>query len=166
MLTGRRAFDGEDITETLAAIVRGEPDWTALPGGVPPPVRELVERCLVKNRAERLSDMSVARYLLTDRDAIGFDSHQTRCAGDTIPIDRLAHNGGPHCALGHPDGCVDAGLVVRPFGVGHPQRDASEHRAAQGDSLTNVNQAPVAISPYGSTVAYFGRRGGTAQLFV
>ena len=31
MLTGRRAFDGEDVTDTLAAVLRGEPDWTALP---------------------------------------------------------------------------------------------------------------------------------------
>ena len=31
MLTGKRAFDGEDVTDTIAAVVRGEPDWTALP---------------------------------------------------------------------------------------------------------------------------------------
>jgi eukaryotic-like serine/threonine-protein kinase len=35
MLTGRRAFGGEDVTDTLAAIVRAEPDWTALPGNTP-----------------------------------------------------------------------------------------------------------------------------------
>jgi serine/threonine protein kinase len=45
MLSGRRAFEGEDITEILAAIVRGEPDWRLFPAAAPAAVRELVERC-------------------------------------------------------------------------------------------------------------------------
>ena len=35
MLTGRRAFDGEDLTDVIAAVVRGDPDWSALPANVP-----------------------------------------------------------------------------------------------------------------------------------
>ena len=66
MLTGTRAFDGEDVTETLAAIVRGEPDGTRLPADLPPAVRVLLERCLIKDRTERLSDMSVVRFLMSD----------------------------------------------------------------------------------------------------
>ena len=45
MLTGTRAFEGEDISETLAAILRAEPDWTRLPEDIPSPIRALVERC-------------------------------------------------------------------------------------------------------------------------
>ena len=52
MLTGRRAFPGEDVTDTLAAIVRGEPEWVALPANVPPLV--VVE--------EPLPDMSAAAF--------------------------------------------------------------------------------------------------------
>ena len=66
MLTGTRAFAGEDITDTLAAIVRDEPDWTRLPADLPPAVRVLLQRCLVKDRAERLSDISVVRFLMSD----------------------------------------------------------------------------------------------------
>jgi serine/threonine-protein kinase len=66
MVTGGKAFTGDDITETLAAIVRGEPDWTRLPAGLPPAVRVLIERCLVKDRDLRLLDMSVVRFLLSD----------------------------------------------------------------------------------------------------
>jgi len=66
MLTGGKAFAGDDVTETLAAIVRGEPDWTRLPAGLPPAVRVLIERCLVKDRDQRLPDMSVVRFLLSD----------------------------------------------------------------------------------------------------
>ncbi len=44
MLTGKRAFEGDDVTDTLAAVLRGEPDWSALPAGLPPSVRQLVSR--------------------------------------------------------------------------------------------------------------------------
>src|SRR5439155_13644259 len=59
MLTGRRAFDGEDVSDTLAAVLRGEPDWSMLPPSVPPPIRTLVVRCLVKDRRQRVADISV-----------------------------------------------------------------------------------------------------------
>src|SRR5262245_13785149 len=50
MLTGRRGFDGEDVTDTLAAIVRGEPDWSLLPRDMPPHVVSIIKRCVVKDR--------------------------------------------------------------------------------------------------------------------
>src|SRR5262249_26056966 len=52
MLTGTRAFDGEDATEVVAAIVRGEPDWSALPADVPDHIRLLLRRCLEKDRGK------------------------------------------------------------------------------------------------------------------
>lgn len=66
MLTGRRAFEGDDVTDTLAAIVRGEPDWQALPADVPESVRRLLRGCLTKDRLARISDLAVARFLLSD----------------------------------------------------------------------------------------------------
>ena len=64
MLTGRRAFDGEDMTEVLGAVVRLEPDWEALPSDVPQPVRTLLQRCLVKDRRQRIADISAALFVL------------------------------------------------------------------------------------------------------
>ena len=58
MLTGARAFPGEDVTDTLAAIVRAEPDWTVLPADTPRAIRTLLRRCLQKDRSERLPDIS------------------------------------------------------------------------------------------------------------
>ena len=46
MLTGARAFKGEDVSDTLAAILRAEPDWAALPSDTPPLIRRLLRRCL------------------------------------------------------------------------------------------------------------------------
>ncbi|HEX4913062.1 MAG TPA: protein kinase, partial [Vicinamibacterales bacterium] len=66
MLTGRRAFDGEDVTDTIAAVVRGEPDWNALPADTPPQIRLLLKRSLDKDRRSRIADISVARFLIDE----------------------------------------------------------------------------------------------------
>ena len=64
MLTGRQAFAGNDVMDTLAAVMRSEPDWHAWPSDVPAPVQALVRGCLTKNRRDRVSDIAVARYAL------------------------------------------------------------------------------------------------------
>ena len=61
-LTGKRAFGGETITETLAAILKGEPNWEALPADSPWRVNELLRRCLEKDPRERLHDIGDARF--------------------------------------------------------------------------------------------------------
>src|SRR5207237_2638850 len=64
MLAGRRAFDGEDATDVVAAIVRGEPDWAALPGDLPASIRNILRPCLERDRRRRLADIAVVQYLL------------------------------------------------------------------------------------------------------
>jgi serine/threonine protein kinase len=66
MLTGKRAFDGEDVGETLAAVIKSEPDWSALPRDVPPVVRTLIERCLEKDPRKRVADSSTASFVLRE----------------------------------------------------------------------------------------------------
>jgi serine/threonine protein kinase len=60
-LTGKRAFPGENISDTLASILRSEPDWGALPGQTPAAVRKLLRRCLEKDPKRRLRDIGDAR---------------------------------------------------------------------------------------------------------
>jgi serine/threonine protein kinase len=67
--TGQRAFGGEDVTETLAAVLRGEPDWRLLPADTPAAVRRLLRRCLQKDARERLHDISDARIEMQDAQA-------------------------------------------------------------------------------------------------
>jgi serine/threonine protein kinase len=57
-LAGKRAFEGETVTETLASILKGEPDWLALPVVTPQLIRRLLCRCLQKDLKERLHDIS------------------------------------------------------------------------------------------------------------
>jgi serine/threonine-protein kinase len=61
MLTGKRAFEGEDVSDTLAAVLRGAPDWDALPATTPAPIGNLLRGCLQKDRKERVPDIAVAR---------------------------------------------------------------------------------------------------------
>ena len=66
MLTGRLAFDGETVTDVLAAIVTREPDWGALPPTTPPGIRRLLQRCLVRDPRRRLADAGEARYQIEE----------------------------------------------------------------------------------------------------
>ena len=66
LLSGRRAFEGEDVSETMASILRSEPDWSALPADTPPGVRELLGLCLRKDARQRLGDAGDARLLLAE----------------------------------------------------------------------------------------------------
>jgi len=64
MLTGRRAFEGEDASETMAFVMAREPDWAALPGDVPIPVRTLLRTCLEKDRRKRTVEATTALFVL------------------------------------------------------------------------------------------------------
>ena len=57
MLAGRRVFEGDDVSDTLARILMREPDWTALPATVPPAVITVLRRCLQKDRRQRIRDL-------------------------------------------------------------------------------------------------------------
>ncbi len=63
-LAGKRAFDGDSTTDILAAVVKEEPDWQALPGNLPPAVPLLLRRCLVKDPRRRLQAIGEARVIL------------------------------------------------------------------------------------------------------
>ena len=58
MIAGRRAFEGDDISDVLASVLKTDPDWTALPADLPAPVRRLLRRCLEKDPKRRLRDLS------------------------------------------------------------------------------------------------------------
>src|SRR5262249_7951791 len=66
MLSGERAFKGNTLTDTLAAIVEREPAWDALPKAIPAPVLRWLRRCLEKNPAGRLHDVADAHLELDD----------------------------------------------------------------------------------------------------
>jgi Tol biopolymer transport system component len=64
MITGRQTFGGETISDMLAAVLRSEPEWEALPASTPSAVRRLLRRCLEKDARQRLRDIGEARIAI------------------------------------------------------------------------------------------------------
>ena len=73
LLSGRRAFDGETVTDVLAAVVGKEPDWSGLPPDTPAALRTIIRRCLRKDPKSRARDMGDLRTMLEDA-ATGVDA--------------------------------------------------------------------------------------------
>jgi eukaryotic-like serine/threonine-protein kinase len=69
LLTGKAPFGGETLTDIVAAVVKTEPDWAALPAEAPREIRTLLRRCLAKDLDERLHDIGDARLALADASA-------------------------------------------------------------------------------------------------
>ena len=66
MLTGKRAFEGEDVSDTLASVLKSEPRWDALSTNTPASIRKLLRRCLEKDPKRRLRDIGDARVELDE----------------------------------------------------------------------------------------------------
>jgi len=65
-LTGSGPFHGDTVTETLAAVIKTEPDWHSLPADTPTNVRIMIQRCLQKDQCRRLRDIGDARIEIED----------------------------------------------------------------------------------------------------
>src|ERR1700681_2711772 len=84
LLCGHQAFEGEDVTEILAAVVKSEPDWKRLPEATPPTIRTLLRRCMRKDKRQRLQDAVGVRIEIEDAIAAPKDSGATQTAPASI----------------------------------------------------------------------------------
>jgi serine/threonine-protein kinase len=66
MLTGKPAYPGDTVSDVIATVLRGEPDWDALPSDLPFPLVLLLKRCLEKDRSRRITGASVATFILNE----------------------------------------------------------------------------------------------------
>ena len=88
MLSGTRPFDGDDLTETLGAVIHKEPAWTRVPAATPSAVRTVLQRCLQKDSRQRLRDIGDVRLALEG--AFETATSQTLVATSSAPDRRLA----------------------------------------------------------------------------
>ena len=147
MLTGRRAFAGEDVTDTLAFIITKEPDWNALPIETPPSLRRLLRRCLEKDLRRRLHDIGDARLEIEDtgHEAPGDASptQRTAVAGRHVEFQRLTDFSGmkeaPAAVARREDGRL-RGLGRRAAPDSDPP--ARRWRAAASDAGRQRSRAP------------------------
>ena len=93
LLTGQRAFAGDDVSETMASILREDPDWTALPRSAPQVIQVLLRKCLVKDSKGRLRDIGDARIDLdpatSELTHSGLVSQSTPPASNAAGFNRL-----------------------------------------------------------------------------
>ncbi|MGE3843197.1 MAG: serine/threonine-protein kinase [Vicinamibacterales bacterium] len=86
MLTGQRTFKGEDVGETLAAVIRADVNWNVLPATVPAALRVRLRRCLEKDPRKRVGDVSGVRLLIEEHAALqsGADVGPDALSGDAL----------------------------------------------------------------------------------
>jgi eukaryotic-like serine/threonine-protein kinase len=85
MLTGRRLFEGETVSDVLAAVLRAEPDWAALPEQTPGKIRDLLRKCLRRDAKLRLRDIGDARLDLEELGTAGASSASGRSPFEEKP---------------------------------------------------------------------------------
>jgi serine/threonine protein kinase len=81
MLTGRRAFEGDTVSDTLASVLRAPLEWELLPGTTPPSIVRLLKRCLERDPKKRLRDIGEARIAL---DTVGDEGDSNRFPPDRV----------------------------------------------------------------------------------
>ena len=154
MLTGRRAFPGEGVAETVGAVIHKSPDWTALPSTTLPAIRTLLRRCLEKDRRNRIPDIGMVRIEL--QDALAGSSSDALPTRDIEPRrERLAWA----VAL--------ATLALAVVGAGFVwfRQEPADLRVYRASILAS-DEAPVvgitptrfAVSPDGRQLAFTSRR--------
>ena len=161
MLTGRRAFDGEDVTDTIASIIKGDPNWNALPADTPPQMRLLLKRCLEKERRARIGDIAVARFLLTES--------LPAEPGAEVAVASRGRSGRRRSFLAAAVGglvlcgaiAALAWLALRPQEAARIPARFSITPPAGAPFILQGNDRDVAIAPDGSFIVY---RSGTAAL--
>src|SRR5262245_5739618 len=168
MLTGRRLFGGETVSDTIAKILEREPDWNALPPATPDKLRELLRRCLEKDARKRLRDIGDARLDLEE--AVAARTWERRAAAAELEAALTPSRGRIPLV---PYAVAAAALVVAPLPILHPWR-----RDVPGPAVRLSINEPVgasfggdasdcAISPDGRTlVAVASDSSGTVQLWL
>jgi Tol biopolymer transport system component len=151
LLTGKAAFHGEDVTDILAAVVRAEPDWTALPANISPSIRVLLQRCLRKDRRQRTPDAATIRIEIEDAIAAPKDFGATQAA----PVTR-----GWRERLAWPVAAGVLALIVIALGIGFvlraPKPQLPMHLSAEigvDASLFTGFGSSVILSPDGKRLA-------------
>jgi tRNA A-37 threonylcarbamoyl transferase component Bud32 len=151
MLTGARAFEGDEVSDTLAAILRAEPRLADLPSDTPPWIRRLIARCLQKDPRQRLQHIGDARVELAEAGDRPFESKPPAAATRrrVVPLLIAAAGGAAAAAL--------AAWLLQPS----PQPAAVSRFVIPIPASTPRLFAPggtIALSPDGRVLVYTGGR--------
>ena len=157
MLTGRRAFDGEDVSDLLVAVLSKDVDLNTLPAGAPLRLRALVRDCLIRDPKQRLRDIGDARLVL-DKIIAGAPDDAAAVTAATAAIAPSSSRALPWVAAG-------ALAVALGISLWAPWRAASAPAGAALRltplSFEQGGQIGAVWSPDGKAVAYGARQKDT-----
>jgi len=169
MLTGRRAFDADEITDTIALVVMKEPDWSRLPAETPSPIRRLLRRCLEKDRKRRLADIADAGFEIQEalRPAAARTQLQTPVRADASSWRSVLRLSWIVAALAIVSSATML-VLWSPWRTAAPRSAIRLSADFGADVVLASNGGPaLAISPDGATLAFVGQPStGEPQLYV
>jgi Tol biopolymer transport system component len=156
LLTGRNLFGRETVSDTLAAVLKTDPDWSALPPDTPPAIRRLLRRCLERDRTRRLADIADAR--------LEIDEALESPAAIVAPLARAAfHWWIAALALVALGGLAVAVVHFRET----PPQAAAVRFQVPAPEKANFGLAPPALSPDGHQLAFIaGGADGHSMVWV
>jgi serine/threonine protein kinase len=166
MLTGRTPFGGESVTDILAAVVRGEPDWAQLPAHTPSRIHALLQRCLEKDARQRLQSIGEARLALEKylaNPGVGTASSDLAGIAEEVRSADSWNRRAVWLALG--TFAVGAALTAGLFGVlrsAHPTNEVRAIRAQIKPSVSSSYQyeswsSGFALSSDGQWITYVAK---------
>ncbi len=164
-LTARQAFSGETVSDIVAHILQGEPEWSALPPKTPEPLRGLLHRCLEKDLKRRLRDIGDACIELDDLSALSESKRMARSAASSAgPARRMNWRVTALVAAAAAVAAWSAARLSLPVPETHPVRveiSGPKHRLLQPDA------AAAALSPDGLTLAMIANdSAGTSSIWL
>jgi serine/threonine protein kinase len=157
MLTGKRAFQADSVTETLAAVLQKEPDWSRLPSTTPAHVRVLLHRCLQKDPKRRLRDIGDARISLDE--VLSGASEATPLIAKTSPLWRRFLPWTAAFLIG----ALLTGATFLTLAIRSPHSASMHFRAVT--SFSGVQSYPT-LSPDGRSVAFVSDGDGHYNIYV
>jgi Tol biopolymer transport system component len=170
MLTGKRAFDGEDVSDTLASVLRGDPDLTKLPASTAHSIRPLLQRCLTKDARGRLQAIGEARIAIerTIADNDRAEDADTRSVSRTR-VGRRELLPWAVAALAVAVAVAVAVLLVLAStqSAGSVEKVKLSVELGADTALVQTGGAAAILSPDGHTLVFLGQKSGTrTQLYI
>jgi serine/threonine protein kinase len=158
MLTGQAAFQGEDVTEILAAVVKLSANMDLLPATIHSRIREVLTRCLQKDLKRRYSSITDARYELEQALA----DPRGLLVPPVVPTKhrRQMRVGLLWVAAALVLGAVIAGVAVWTLKPPEPRRVVRfDHDLPEGQEFTGINRQSLSVSPDGGQFVYSTKAG-------
>ena len=158
MLTGKRAFQGETVTDILAAIVHQEPQWEALPPETPLRTRDLLKRCLKKQADERLRDVGECRIAVKEylADPEGEKRRALASAGAATAAANPWKLAVPLAVATLLIGVLGTWWATRPVPPAPEDLVRFDFELPEDVSFTRTGARVVAVSPDGTRIAFTG----------